>query len=40
MADVNRLKASVYRATEPGQDEEGDPTAMVEINDILQVLVL
>ena len=37
MAELQKLKASVYRATEPsGSDGEGDPTAMVEINIILQ----
>ena len=36
MAELNRLKASVYRATEPSGDDEGDPTAMVDINIILQ----
>ena len=38
MADAQRLKNAVYRATEPSADDEGDPTAMVEINIILQVL--
>jgi hypothetical protein len=38
MADAQRLKNAVYRATEPSADDEGDPTAMVEINLILQVL--
>jgi hypothetical protein len=37
MAEVQKLKASVYRATEPSpEDGEGDPTAMIEISDILK----
>ena len=38
MTELNLLKGSIFRATEPsGEDGEGDPTAMVEINIILQV---
>jgi hypothetical protein len=37
MTELNLLKGSIFRATEPsGEDGEGDPTAMVEINIILQ----
>jgi hypothetical protein len=37
MTELNLLKGSISRATEPsGEDGEGDPTAMVEINIILQ----
>ena len=37
MGDLSKLKAAVYRSTEPNADGEGDPTAMVEMNLILQV---
>jgi len=37
MGDLTKLKAAVYRSTEPNADDEGDPTAMVEMNIILQV---
>jgi hypothetical protein len=37
MTELNLLKGSIFRATEPsGEGGEGDPTAMVEIKIILQ----
>ncbi len=37
MTELNLMKGSIFRATEPsGENGEGDPTAMVKINIILQ----
>eukprot|EP00960_Hanusia_phi_P056999 763418-Hanusia_phi.AAC.23 len=36
MGELVKLKGAIFRATNPGRDGEGDPTAMVEINQILQ----
>jgi hypothetical protein len=36
MADAARLKSAVYRATNDAGDGEGDPAAMVEVDQILK----